>query len=133
MAGTFGYELDLEKMTEEEKELARKQIEEYKNIAPFVIKGDYYRLTDPFTDNRYVLWQYVSKDQKEAVIQGVQVRPECNGSIQIVKAKGLSEEKEYMVDGMERIYTGAALMYAGIPLPDMSGDYQPVQFFIHEV
>lgn len=133
MAGTFGYELDLEKMTEEEKELARKQIEEYKNIAPFVIKGDYYRLTDPFTDNRYVLWQYISKDQKEAVIQGVQVRPECNGSIQIVKAKGLSEEKEYMVDGMERIYTGAALMYAGIPLPDMSGDYQPVQFFIHEV
>ena len=50
MAGTFGYELDLGNVTEEEKEEIRQQIKEYKQLAPLIQTGLYYRLSNPVTD-----------------------------------------------------------------------------------
>ena len=47
-AGTFGYELDLMKMSEEEKKIAREQILKYKEMEHLVQTGDYYRLVNPF-------------------------------------------------------------------------------------
>lgn len=47
-AGTFGYELDLMKMSEEEKKTAREQILKYKEMEHLVQSGDYYRLVNPF-------------------------------------------------------------------------------------
>lgn len=62
--GTFGYELDLMKMSEEDKKTAREQILKYKEIEHLVQSGDYYRLINPFENNNHVLWQFVSKDKK---------------------------------------------------------------------
>ncbi len=47
MAGTFGYELNLGKLSEEEKEEVRSQVEEYRKFAPLIQTGLYYRLSDP--------------------------------------------------------------------------------------
>jgi alpha-galactosidase len=127
-AGTFGYELDLEKMTDEEKELARKQILEYKEMENLVQTGDYYRLSDPFKNHDYVLWQFVSKDQRETRVQGVQLRNESNPHIHLVYLEGLDSRKHYKDMETGEIYTGAALMKAGIPLPLGKGDYQPLKF-----
>lgn len=45
--GAFGYELDLSKMTEEEKTLTKAQIESYKRTSELILKGDLYRLMNP--------------------------------------------------------------------------------------
>lgn len=130
MAGTFGFELDLEKLTQEEKQIAQEQVKEYKEIAQLVLTGDYYRLTNPFENNRYTLWQFVSQDLSESIVRGVQQKVECNGSVQIIKLKGLDINAHYKIQGYEKIYTGAALMYAGITMPDMLGDYQSIKMHI---
>ena len=49
MSGTFGYELNLMKLSEEEKQEIREQIEEYKRYAPIIQNGLYYRLSNPTT------------------------------------------------------------------------------------
>lgn len=130
MAGNFGFELDLEKLTQEEKQMAQEQVKEYKEIAELVLTGNYYRLTNPFENTRYTVWQFVSQDLNESIVRGVQQKVECNGSIQIIKLKGLDINAHYQIQGDEKIYTGAALMYAGITIPNMLGDYQPIKMHI---
>ncbi len=127
-AGTFGYELDLEHLTQEEKENAKKQIMEYKKMEHLVQTGDYYRLSNPFKNADFVLWQFVSKDKKETVVNGVQLRNEANPHIHLMYLEGLDSKAHYKDADTGIVYTGAALMYAGIPLPVGSGDYRPLKY-----
>ena len=53
MSGTFGYELDVNKMTEDEKTIVKAQIREFKEYYDLIQYGDYYRLTDPDTADAY--------------------------------------------------------------------------------
>ena len=72
--GTFGYELDLNKLTAEEREQVRQQIafmKEYREIIQF---GDFYRLQSPF-DGNFLAWMVVSPGQKDRagrLVQGAQ-------------------------------------------------------------
>lgn len=127
-SGTFGYELDLMKMSEEDKELARQQIRMYKEMEALVQTGDYYRLENPFENHDYVLWQFVSKDKKETVVCGVRLHSDANSCIYLVYPRGLAEKLLYKEAETGKVYTGAALMKAGIVLPLTTGDYQPVRF-----
>lgn len=127
-AGTFGYELDLEKLTAEEKEMAKGQIKAYKEMEHLVQTGDYYRLSDPFKNQDYVLWEFVSKDKREAMVCGVQLRNEANPHIHLIYPEGLDEKRHYQDVETGEVYTGAALMKAGVALPLGKGDYQPVKF-----
>ena len=47
MSGTFGYELDLGKLSDEECQQVRQQIETFKKLYDVVQNGRYYRLSDP--------------------------------------------------------------------------------------
>lgn len=127
-AGTFGYELDLEKITPEEKEIAKKQIQKYKEREHLVQTGDYYRLTDPFRNTDYVVWQFVSKDKNESIVDGVMLKNESNPHIHLIYLRGLEPNRRYQDKKTGQVYTGAALMKAGIPLPVGYGDYQPIEF-----
>ena len=59
MAGTFGYELDLGKLSEGEKEEIKKQVAFYKENAALITGGEYYRLTNPF-ENEAAAWAMIS-------------------------------------------------------------------------
>ena len=127
-AGTFGYELDLMKMSEEEKKTAREKILKYKEMEHLVQSGDYYRLVNPFENNNHVLWQFVSKDKKETVVCGVRLHSEANPYIYLFYPQGLDADLHYEDIATGKVYTGAALMKAGLPLPLTTGDYQPIRF-----
>lgn len=47
MAGTFGYELDISSLTEEEKEEVKEQTVIFKKHYNLIQSGDYYRITSP--------------------------------------------------------------------------------------
>ena len=68
MDGILGYELDSTKMTQEEKQICKEQIQSYKKDYALIAEGDYYRLTNPYTFIEYVAWEHVSRDQKAALI-----------------------------------------------------------------
>ena len=90
--------------------------------------GDYFRLSDPFRNHDYVIWQFVSKDKKETIVNGVQLRNEPNPHIHLVYPEGLEVKAHYKDTETGAVYTGAALMNAGIPLPVGVGDYQPIKY-----
>lgn len=126
MAGSFGYELDLNKLIAEEKELIRGQVKEYNSYYSLVHEGDYYRLTSPYEDARVTAWQFVSKDRKEGLFCAVATGLQANSSPLIVKLKGLIPEAIYEVEGKD--YTGEMLMLGGILLPVPSEEYRACRY-----
>ena len=132
MAGTFGYELDLNVLSGEEKEEIRRQIAEYKKFASLVQRGLYYRLTNPQTDNQGA-WEFVSEDRREALVQVVGIKKHANMTVDYIKVKGLKENTMYRETESGNLYNSTALMEAGIPKPVLHGEYQAWQWhFVQE-
>lgn len=129
MAGSFGYELDLNVLSQEEKEAVKNQIKRFKKYQPLIHNGEYYRLSDPLKDE-YAAWEFVSEDKTEALVHGVIFRTKPNALRYVIKPRGLEENAEYAVSGYEGVYTGNALMKGGILIPVTSGDYCPVELYI---
>lgn len=133
MGGMFGYELDVNRLTDEEKETVKEQIETFKRMAELVTCGDYCRLTDPFENRRFTAWEFVSEDRSRAAVSYVKTEAEANGIPHVVKCRGLLEDALYRVDGGERAFTGSALMYVGLPVELASGEYVSKVFYLERV
>lgn len=113
--GTHGFELDPLKMTEEEKEWAKKQAADYHKYYDLTHYGDLYRLTDPAVDPFFCDWELVSPDKGEALFTRVVMRKPEN-YYQMKRLRGLDPEKMYRAEGTEQVYSGALLMAAGLDL-----------------
>jgi alpha-galactosidase len=125
MSGNFGYELDLTKFTEKEKEEVKAQVAQYKEVRELIQFGDMYRLLSPFEGNE-TAWMYVSEDKTEAFAAFFRVLAVPNGAVRRLTLKGLDPNKEYFIDEKEDTYGGDELMYAGLTIPYMHGDFQSV-------
>ena len=126
MAGTFGYELNLGKLSEEEKQEIRLQVEEYRKFAPLIQTGLYYRLSDPAMEE-YAAWAFVSEDQKEVLLNVVLQEIHGNMTVNYVKLQGLKCSAIYRDTETGKSYNGAALMEAGIPMPVEMGEFKAYQ------
>lgn len=114
--GATGYELDLTKLPEEEKMQVREQIENYKQIDELVLKGDLYRLADPF-DGNYFCEMLVGKDKSKAYLVGERFRGDPCDHDRVLKLRGLDEGKTYAIRELNVTASGAALMGAGLFCP----------------
>ena len=130
MAGTFGYELDLQKLTADEKEMVKAQIVRYKQLQPLLLEGRCERLTDAVTDTCFTAWQFTAPDRSRAAVSVVVIDPQANPWPIHVRLRGLDPQALYYESLTERVYTGAALCHAGLTLPIMQGDYPAVQIMI---
>ena len=73
LAGTFGYELDITKIPEEDRKLIPEQTAMYHKYNDLVREGDYYRIASYAKNHEYDCYEVVSKDKKEALVTFVQV------------------------------------------------------------
>ncbi len=128
MAGTFGYEMDLNHTTEEEKELIKRQVAFFKEHYDLIQKGDYYRLTDPF-QSPFTAWEQVSPDRREALVSLVSHATHASSPFRAVRLRGLDPDAQYRVNG-EDVWSGDVLMEAGFPLPMPTDDYQSLQLYL---
>ena len=115
--GTFGYELDLLKLSEEEKAEVRRQIAFMKEKRDLIQKGTFYRLKSPFEGNE-TAWMIVSEDQKTALVGYYRVMQPVNVGFKRLKLKGLKEDICYKVSGYDYDCYGDELMQAGMILSD---------------
>lgn len=132
MAGTFGYEMNPALLSEEDKEVIREQIKTYKKYESLICQGDYYRLSDPFTDE-YSSWMFVSEDKKQVLINVVRLDVQGNMAATYVKLKGLKKEAVYIDSYTGNVYTGAALMQLGLLLPFPKAEYEAYQIALTEL
>lgn len=126
MAGSFGYELDLNTLSDSEKQEVRKQITRFKKYGRLIHNGLYYRLSDPMND-KFAVWEFVSEDKKEVLVNGVIFRTEPNRTQYLIKLRGLLPDADYRLDDSGVVYKGSALMNGGILLPKSWGDNYPVE------
>ena len=113
--GSFGYELNPNKYTEEDAELVRAQVAEYHKYYDVIHFGELYRLISPF-DNAYrAAWMFVSEDKSEALVTSVVMRQPFDKAFYL-KLKGLDPEKFYLDEETGEVYSGALLMNAGLCL-----------------
>jgi alpha-galactosidase len=127
MAGTFGYELDLQKLSGDEKEEIRQQIADYHKYAPLILDGLYYRLTNPY-ENEVGAWEFVSEDGREVLVNAVMLEVHGNMTVNYIRLKGLVSGRRYREEKSRKIYDADALMGAGIPLPVEPGAHRAYQY-----
>ncbi|WP_315068510.1 alpha-galactosidase [uncultured Clostridium sp.] len=129
MLGNFGYELDITKFNYEEKETVKKQVETYKELRELIQFGDMYRLLNPFESNE-ASFIVVSEDKTEAFVSYFRVLGIPNEPIRRLYLRGLDPYKNYSVEGFQEIFGGDELMYGGLTIPDLQGDYQSITWRI---
>lgn len=131
--GNFGYEMDIIALPQSEKDMIRKQINEYKQIRELIQKGLFYRLISPFEGNE-TAWMVVAEDRREAVIAYYRVLAEANSGFKYLKLNGLDVEKEYRVNGGKKVYGGDELMFIGLNIDEISnGDFKSKLWKIESV
>ncbi len=121
MSATFGYELDVTRLTAEERDQVRRQIVQYKRFRRLVQFGDFYRLLDPHRENA-AAWMFVSPDRGDALVIWVNRLAEPAGPVHWLLLRGLDAARDYQVtqwsDGGEwqslSVVGGDALMAVGL-------------------
>lgn len=122
LAGTFGYELDITKLPEEEHKIIKEQTEMYHKYNDLVREGDYYRIASFSENGHYDCYMEVAKDKSEALVTYVQVRGMTNNKSRKLKLRGLDPKAIYQLEGTEESYSGEILMKGGYLFKDFWGD-----------
>ena len=121
----LGYELDLTKCTEDEKEAIRRQTEEHKEERSRLLDGTFFRHDVP--NDNYVMWSVVTEDECLAVIFQKFFDPLCShGRFRLL---GLSPDADYTDIKTGETYGGDELMQIGATVPLVKEDFHT--FVIH--
>ena len=137
--GTFGYELDLNLLSEEEMAQVKEQVAFMKKYRRLIqVEGDFYRLLSPFKGNE-TAWIVVSPDKNQAVAAFYQRLNKINASWLRFRLEGLDKDTLYEVKCNDTVYRayGDELMYAGIPvdrelLNKEGGDFASLLYVIEK-
>ena len=149
LAGTFGYELDITRIPEEDRAQIPGQVEMYHKYNGLVRTGDYYRLASYTETGCRDCWEIVSKDKSHALVTYIKVLSRVNHRSSVLKLKGLNPSRLYKVscdkqilcieypedgiktgddEGTELVLYGDTLMNAGLCIhedaQDMKGDFR---------
>ena len=124
LAGTFGYELDITRIPEEDRADIPRQVAVYHKYNHLVRGGDYYRIASYQRNHEYDAYMVVSKDKKEALITYVQVVAKPNSSRKLLKVPGLLADLRYQIEGSGEEILGATLEKVGLSVNPLNGDYR---------
>ena len=132
MTGAFGYELDILKLDQDEKNRIAEQIKFYKSQTNLIRNGSYYRLTDTY-DARHGTWMTVSEDRCKALLSHVYTDIFANGPEICVRLQGLKDDTLYRNTINDLVLSGKTLMNAGFVLPIPKSEYEAVQVEFYAV
>lgn len=119
--GTFGYELDLNELSEEEIELTKLHIEFMKDYREVIQFGQFYRLKSPFEHN---ISSWMVTDDEYVIVGVYREINEVNAPFNRIKLKGLDPQAEYYGCTDKKAYSGSELMNIGLITTDGSSGLQ---------
>ena len=122
--GAFGYELDLNKLTDEEIREVKEQIAFMKKYREVLQFGTFYRLKSPFEGNE-TAWMAVSGDRKTALVGFYRVLNSVNGPYTRLRLMGLDPDCLYRNLLSGTCHYGDELMYAGLITSDDTAGQTP--------
>lgn len=128
MSGNFGYELDLLKLDDKDREMVKEQISLYKGIRKTIQYGTLYRLHN-YYDSNDVAWMYVSQDLNQVVVNCVRQKAMVNPPYYALKLRGLDPDATYC-DGEGNRYLGSTLMRIGLVVDGLYEDFSSMQWVL---
>ncbi len=128
LGGNFGFELDLEKMTDEELKQAAQLVDRTKKRRSLTRKGVFWRLLSPF-EGAYTAWAFVSPQQDECLLCVYRTLSVPNTPPLHLQLRGLDPDRVYVSDTGET-FPGAMLMNHGISVK-LPGDFSSVVLHFH--
>lgn len=115
--GVLGYELDLTKLSKEELDYIKQQINWYKAHRDLLLKGTFYRLKSPFDNaSSETAWGVVSKDKNEALVGYYKILEKTTHLPPNLKVHGLDNDKFYNLVGTDYVYNGLELKQLGVDI-----------------
>lgn len=119
MSGRLGLELQPSEMSEEERDVCRQAIADYKSVRNTIQLGDLYRLKSPYDRQGVASLMYVSQDKNDAVFFWYRTESFARQRLPVVKMDGLDRKRMYKVSELNRI-DNSSLPFEG---KCFSGDY----------
>ena len=140
--GTFGFELDLNSLSDEDLLKVCEYTRFMKDHRELIQFGTFYRLQSPF-DHNEAGWMVVSEDKKQAIVGYFRILSRVNAPLTRLMLQGLDPDAAYMIEG-EGVFYGDELMHAGLVTSDAStgkqglniqpaGDFSSRLFLLWEV
>lgn len=129
MSGRLGMEMQPSEMTEQEKNMCRKAIGQYKTLVrPVLVDGDIYRLKSPYDGNGVASLMYVAPEKDKAVYYWWKTESFRNQQLPRVTMAGLDPDKLYKVTELNaidikplsyegKVFSGKYLMDNGLEMP----------------
>ncbi len=116
MSGSFGYELDPARLSEAEREEIRGQTAAFREDAPLLQNGLYYRLSDP-ADSLCCAWEVAEEGGARAIVCAVLQDFHANLPALYIRPRGLTPGAVYRGRETGLLYPADALADTGFPLP----------------
>lgn len=132
MAANLGFELNIDKLSSDDKKVIMTEINEYHQIKDLVGFGDLFRLLSPF-DGMDTAWMFVLPNQERAVVFYYKILATPNPPFFRLKLRGLNPLEKYKVNKGKKRYFGDELMQMGLTLPLIKKDYTSAIFQIEAV
>ena len=111
--GAYGYELDTSNFTDDDKEMVKQQVADYKEIQDLILNGDLYRFENPYESN-YFGFNVVSKDKSKALITFYNRINRPNNEPKFIYPTGLDENKKYFIKELDKTLSGSTIMNVGL-------------------
>ena len=121
MSGCFGFELDLNKLPEEEIEQVKAVVARVKRLRETLLYGDFHRLLSPF-EGHDTAWITVSPDKREAVLMLTRDLAQPDTDAPMLRLRGLDPALTYTVEETGETCGGDELMTSGLCVPLPWGD-----------
>lgn len=138
LTGTFGFELDLTKYTEEELAQLRSFVAWYRTHGALLRGGELHRLVNPDASGLGAAWMLAAKDGSEAAVfavgdalTGSHGTASLNARPRLVLA-GLDPAAQYR-DEENNTYAGAQLLTTGLELPGGYGQMPAKIWYLKKV
>ena len=132
MAANLGFELNVDKLSKEDRALVRKEIQLYHQIKDIVLFGDLYRLLSPF-EGMDTAWMYVGHDQKQAVLFYYKTLATPNPPFLRLRLQGLNPQLKYKINNEDRVFYGDELLKIGFTLPLIKEDFFSEIYYLNSV
>lgn len=131
MGGSFGFELDPEKLSQCDRDQIPMLVRLAERANLIVVDGDMWKLSLP-PESKHPAVIFVSRDGGRAVLFAFQMVDTPVMSQPNLRLQGLDAEAVYMVDGSDKAYSGATLMNIGLQFA-FDGDHDSRLIFLESL
>ena len=131
LAGTFGYELDITRISKEDRARIPEQVQMYHKYNDLIREGDYYRIASYRENHRYDCYAVAARDKSEVLVTWVQVMNTANSHSRRIRLQGFDPMADYRLEGTDEVYSGEMLMNGGFLVRGIHQDFQ--SFLYHFV